>query len=642
MEEEAMKNSALMVLLKDASQIDKMLKDLSHVKSEHMKAEHIHRKIQEKVLNLDEDEMDTDEIVLQRIGVDTQSVTDDLLRIREDIHKLQDAAIDNIDSDVEVDVVGESESIRQRMGESKESVEQLKIDIEEFLNSQNKRFAEFMKKLREEEEENEKRRKEEDERLRLLEEEEERKRRLAAQKEKELNLLELEAEENRNRQRQEIIHMLDGDMIELHKMKDKVLVLVDKQKKIKHSRKKRRQLYTITEEDESDEDINELMNRTGNLFSNLADEENVVLSLKGKVASQDPNEVMEEVRQVEDSIIDKSRQIKELSDQTEKMLHDEQRKTEEVNMILSSAEDKLAQKKKQILNDSNDLQDSFKELIHKLTQLADIIEQLINTEITVNFNELKVKTMEFENTMETFRDHVECILKSSEGDVTKIEELESLMNEKESVLGGLHQETDLLMTKGKKLLYEKQKQDAEEERQKIKKDQEKLDSLQQVAKDVSNKQKDLESRLTDKSDDDEEENRRRLQELERLLKQKEDLSDVETNLVNISEELEVWKEFRFTEEEELELNKYGMISSLAMPSFPAGLIRNPELLAVITKRHQELLELRRKLAAEEQRMREICEALEEMEQRQREAELARLTKQSREWVHDLQPQVEVI
>lgn len=148
MEEEAKKNSALMVLLKDASQIDKMLKDLSHVKSEHMKAEHIHRKIQEKVLNLDEDEMDTDEIVLQRIGVDTQTVTDDLLRIREDIHKLQDAAIDNLDNDVEVDVVGESENLRQKMGDCKESVEQLKIDIEEFLNSQNKRFADFMKKLK--------------------------------------------------------------------------------------------------------------------------------------------------------------------------------------------------------------------------------------------------------------------------------------------------------------------------------------------------------------------------------------------------------------------------------------------------------------------------------------------------------------
>merc|ERR1711902_47355 len=105
-----------MVLLKDASQIDKMLKDLSHVKSEHMKAEHFHRKIQEKGGNVDEDEMDTDEIVLQRIGVDTQTVTDDLLRIREDIIKLQDAAIDNLNDDVEIDVVAESENLKQRMG----------------------------------------------------------------------------------------------------------------------------------------------------------------------------------------------------------------------------------------------------------------------------------------------------------------------------------------------------------------------------------------------------------------------------------------------------------------------------------------------------------------------------------------------
>ena len=82
MEEEAKKNEALMALLKDSTAIDKLLKDLSYVKSEHLKAEHIHRKLQEKVTALDEDEMDTDEIILQRIGMDTQTTTDDLLRLR--------------------------------------------------------------------------------------------------------------------------------------------------------------------------------------------------------------------------------------------------------------------------------------------------------------------------------------------------------------------------------------------------------------------------------------------------------------------------------------------------------------------------------------------------------------------------------
>ena len=80
-----------------------------------------------------------------------------------------------------------------------------------------------------------------------------------------------------------------------------------------------------------------------------------------------------------------------------------------------------------------------------------------------------------------------------------------------------------------------------------------------------------------------------------------------------------------------------MISSLSIPSFPAGLIKNPELLEAINKRHKELLEIRKKLFLEEQRIREITEMLEEMEQRQREAELKRLAAQSREWVHDLVP-----
>ena len=40
------------------------------------------KKSHKKVTALDEDEMDTDEIILQRIGMDTQTTTEDLLRLR--------------------------------------------------------------------------------------------------------------------------------------------------------------------------------------------------------------------------------------------------------------------------------------------------------------------------------------------------------------------------------------------------------------------------------------------------------------------------------------------------------------------------------------------------------------------------------
>ena len=151
---------------------------------------------------------------------------------------------------------------------------------------------------------------------------------------------------------------------------------------------------------------------------------------------------------------------------------------------------------------------------------------------------------------------------------------------------------------------------------KLRKDQDKLDSLQQTAKTVATKQNDLEATLKADNDEDEDEKRRRLEDLENLLKQKQDLKDVEESLETICEELEVWRDFQWSEAEEAELNRFGMISSLAMPSFPAGLVKDPALLAAITKRHQELLQIRRKLAAEEARMKEICAALEEMELRQ--------------------------
>ena len=124
MEEEALKNSALLLLLKDSSKIDQMLKELAIVKSKHLEAEQLQRKIHDKIQNVDEDEMDTDEIVLQRIGVDTESVTEDLLRVREDIIKLQDAAVCNPNNEDELDVVAESANIRQKLESNGENVKQ--------------------------------------------------------------------------------------------------------------------------------------------------------------------------------------------------------------------------------------------------------------------------------------------------------------------------------------------------------------------------------------------------------------------------------------------------------------------------------------------------------------------------------------
>ena len=107
--------------------------------------------------------------------------------------------------------------MRDKMMGMNQNVKQLKIDIEEFLKHQSESYKDLLRKMKEEED---KRRLED-------EEEEERRKRMA----RELHLLDLEAEENRLRQKQEILQMLDGDMLELNKMKDQVLLLVGKQKR---------------------------------------------------------------------------------------------------------------------------------------------------------------------------------------------------------------------------------------------------------------------------------------------------------------------------------------------------------------------------------------------------------------------------
>ena len=87
-------------------------------------------------------------------------------------------------------------------------------------------------------------------------------------------------------------------------------------------------------------------------------------------------------------------------------------------------------------------------------------------------------------------------------------------------------------------------------------------------------------------DDDEEEKRRGLAELEALMEQKDDVAAIQKSLDVTTEKMEEWKEFAWSEAEEAELAKYGNISSLANPSFPLHLIKDPALLAIIMRRRQ--------------------------------------------------------
>jgi len=625
MEEEALKNSALLLLLKDSSKIDQMLKELAIVKSKHLEAEQLQRKIHDKIQNVDEDEMDTDEIVLQRIGVDTESVTEDLLRVREDIIKLQDVAVCNPNNEDELDVVAESANIRQKLESNGENVNQLKIDIEDFLKNQAEKFAEIMKRIKEEEEEQRRKR-----------EKEELKKRQA--NDEEMRRLELLAEENRQRQKQDILHALDDNMNELNKMKDQVLILVDKQKRIKSVRRKRRELFTIPEEDENDFDIKDLTCRTNDLFSKLADNENKVLGIKAEIETKDNNDLVEDVKDVEDSIISQSMEIQKLTSETNEMLDDEQRK---FNKAQASKDSDLHDQLKDCEKTVSSMLCTVETVLEKQKCVESIVGMLENDDVKQEYVSLHKETIDFNEDMKRVSEFLISLKNPSDEGMTNVKlasELQyflSTLKPKQEALC-IEKKTNQLLETAKICLHEKQLNDAESERKNLDNDQSKLSSLQQNVKDVAAKHEDMENQLKENCEDDEEK-RRRLEELEKLMKQKLELSDLEKNLSNISEELEEWKEFQWSEEEELELNKYGMISSLSMPSFPAGLIKDPHLLAATNKRHQELIAIRKKILLEEQRMKEICDAIEEMEQRQREAELKRLAQQSKEWINDLVP-----
>ena len=247
--------------------------------------------------------------------------------------------------------------MRDKMMGMNQNVKQLKIDIEEFLKHQSESYKDLLRKMKEEED---KRRLED-------EEEEERKKRMA----RELHLLDLEAEENRLRQKQEILQMLDGDMLELNKMKDQVLLLVGKQKKIKKIRRKRRQLPTILEEDgeeegEEDADLSDLMSRTSSLLSNIDDNENKILALKSDVDGEE--DLMSEVRSLEDDIIKQSKTVEELTQATNKLYDDEDKLLQQKLRNDQEMEQRKGAAEQSLL----DIKDKYGNLI---TATAKIIEQ---------------------------------------------------------------------------------------------------------------------------------------------------------------------------------------------------------------------------------------------------------------------------
>ena len=560
---EAEKNEALRLLIQDLDLLDNLLKDLTVVRKQYVKAEGIHRNIQ-KIINEkeDQDEIDTDEIVLDTIRVDTQSATDNILKIREDILKVQDSFLLGVDDDI--DVVDEAAYLKSKIADTGCDVKRLDHEVNEFLMSQNDRYMELLKKKAKKDEE-EKRRREQEQRLneerarelkriederkraeeeerkkreierlrlqaeererqrlleeeqkRLLELEKERKKREMEEKMLQLQkMLDEEAEKNLQKQKAEILDILSGDTCEIERMKGEVLILVDKQKKIGKIRTKRRTLYTIPEEEEIDDEqeLRDLIDKTSQLFNALLSNEKEVEKLRGEIESSLPNDLLAQIMQLE----------KELQQEAQNLLS------------IQTATDQCHDKH------SKRLEDGFRA-----------------------------------------------------------------------------------------------REEEEERRKQLESDQKKMIKMKEDIDSMKFKKNQMQKNLQPKVKSEEEERENKKDMI--ILNEKEhEISTLENEIFETSQEMEAWKNFTWPEEFETEMNKFGMVGSLSIPSFPDYLIQNPEIRAAIQSRKEELQRMREKIASEEERMREICEALEAMERRRKEAELRRLAEQALEWTKDFVP-----
>ena len=303
-----------------------------------------------------------------------------------------------------INVVEEANILRDKMSGLNQNVQQLKIDIEEFLKHQNESYKDLLKSLTDEEN-----------RRKLEEEEEEEKRRKLARS---LHLLELEAEENRLRQQQEILQMLDGDMLELGKMKDQVLLLVGKQKKIKKIRRKRRQLPTIKEEEgegEDDADLDDLMDRTNNLLGNIGDNENKILAIKSEVEGNDPEGLMNNVRSLEDDIIKQSKTVDELTRTTNRLYDEEEKLLQQQNDENENLKDRKAKALERSLDMANkygQLIVDTEKIIEKQNDVDEIYKHLVDNLDQKDMTELKqlqANTRQYKQSLVDIQSSVELL-----------------------------------------------------------------------------------------------------------------------------------------------------------------------------------------------------------------------------------------
>ena len=614
------KNGALKELMKDADLLDNLLKELSEVKQDQLRAENLERKMRQMDPNSDEeDEIDTDELILQRIGVDTEAATEDILKTREAMQKLQDIMC--FEPDPDIDPVSEAAALKQNIESARNGVEQLKKEMEDFKQRQKGRYDQLMKskmgddafrremeeeerRRREEEErrrreEEERRRREEEERRRKeAEEEAERRRREAAEKEL-ADRLNAEAEKNRMAQMQEILTMLECDTEELEKMKGEVVVLVDRQKKIGKLRRKRRELYTIPEEEENEDEaeLQGIISNTSRLFGLLMQNEKELRRIKEQVSEKDPVELMSDVETLHSDMTNLEKDLKEesetlqvLKEETEKCQFKHEKKLKETEKMLK-ADDANAGKRNEILKvilGQTEKLESLKgaTLAMKEAQvgLGDILDQrrkifdlgpdkeeAAETEL----RELEKKSYNlFADMLKNSGELAEMrdMLEATEplemlGRVEKVEESLTRMGRG---LFELQQETAALKEKHESLLKSglEAKEQTEETERAAKENTETLDRLKDEAGNASSRQRDLEKDLRRSSTDiDEEEKRRRLAELEALMKQKDDLAAIEQSLDATTEKMEEWKEFAWSEAEEAELAKYENISLNFLENF---------------------------------------------------------------------------
>ena len=558
----AMGNSTMRTLISDAKVIDAILTEVREFQNTEQKEGE--KQVQEFFTLMGEEAIDQikhDIDVIETYKKNTEELKTDVWEDRLENNRIQTAVVD---SDPTVNVTEAADILRKKISARKQKTKEMKVEYEQFLKDQKKRYDVLLKTKREEAERA---------RLKALQEEEERKKREEEERER-LRLQKIkEEEERKRREAEEALRKAEEEekrrlaAVELQKKAEAQTILSNTTKTLQKMKAETEKLEVIQAEVET---VHE-KRRDVCLDPEGLKDDNVIIKMH-----QDFTDFSEKLQNNEDEVVRLGRLLTQKDSDAE-----------------------------EILMRSKALQGNVEEDWEILDKMkAETDKQLDLQKRGLNSCLMEIRRRE--------------------------QEAEEAARKRQAELDAAAAEAERL-----RLLAEEQRRLLEEQ-ERLRRLREEEEAMKWAEEERRRRQMEEEERLR-RMKEEEEERLRRLREEEEARLRMLELQKVEETVQEIEEEIEEikeeWKDFDWDSYPWDEEWAGEMVGFMSNPAFLYG-IRDPKKIAEILRRAAKMKALREKQRAEAEKMKWICQRIQEMIEEAKIAEEKRLARQNTEWVKD--------